>query len=207
MTLGGFGSLGGAIVGGLLLGVAEQNLGFYVNTALIDITAYLVIVAVLVIRPSVCSARPSRSVSEGHGMSETEVPSILSMTRWRRVYYLIPVVALVIPFFANEYLLWVVNAILVYILVTVGFNLIIGNLGQLAFVSTAFFRDWLLYDGHSDGLLRGSLCAGHIGLGRCRWDCRVLDQRDGVAGNPALLPGHHYLSLRRTHAVGLSARR
>ncbi len=72
-------------------------------------------------------------------MSETEVPSILSMTRWRRVYYLIPVVALVIPFFANEYLLWVVNAILVYILVTVGFNLIIGNLGQLAFVSTAFF--------------------------------------------------------------------
>ena len=72
-------------------------------------------------------------------MSETEVPSILSMTRWRRVYYLIPVVALVIPFFANEYLLWVVNAILVYILVTVGFNLIIGNLGQLAFASTAFF--------------------------------------------------------------------
>jgi branched-chain amino acid transport system permease protein len=72
-------------------------------------------------------------------MSEAEVPSILSMTRWRRVYYLIPVVALVIPFFANEYLLWVVNAILVYTLVTVGFNLIIGNLGQLAFVSTAFF--------------------------------------------------------------------
>ena len=61
------------------------------------------------------------------------------MTRWRRIYYLIPVVALVIPFFANEYLLWVVNAILVYILVTVGFNLIIGNLGQLAFASTAFF--------------------------------------------------------------------
>ncbi len=72
-------------------------------------------------------------------MSETEVPSILSMTRWRRVYYLVPVAALVIPFIANEYLLWVVNAILVYILVTVGFNLIIGNLGQLAFASTAFF--------------------------------------------------------------------
>ena len=52
MTLGGFGSLGGAVVGGLLLGVAEQNLGFYVNSALIDITAYLVIVAVLVIRPA-----------------------------------------------------------------------------------------------------------------------------------------------------------
>ena len=52
MTLGGFGSLLGAVIGGLLLGVAEQNFGFYINSALIDITAYLVIVAVLVIRPA-----------------------------------------------------------------------------------------------------------------------------------------------------------
>jgi len=52
MTLGGFGSLGGAVVGGLLLGVAEQYFGAYINTALIDITAYLVIVAVLVARPA-----------------------------------------------------------------------------------------------------------------------------------------------------------
>ncbi len=72
-------------------------------------------------------------------MSETKPPSMPSMTRWRRIYYLVPVGALGIPFVANEYLLWVVNAILVYIPVTVGFNIIIGNLGQLAFVSTAFF--------------------------------------------------------------------
>tara|TARA_B100000029_G_scaffold348825_1_gene341215 strand:- start:411 stop:1286 length:876 start_codon:yes stop_codon:yes gene_type:complete len=52
MTLGGFGSLGGAVIGGLLLGVAEQLFGFYINSSLQDITAYLVIVAVLVIRPA-----------------------------------------------------------------------------------------------------------------------------------------------------------
>jgi len=52
MTLGGFGSLGGAVIGGLLLGVSEQYFGAYINSALIDITAYLVIVAVLVIRPA-----------------------------------------------------------------------------------------------------------------------------------------------------------
>ncbi|MDX1431745.1 MAG: branched-chain amino acid ABC transporter permease [Gammaproteobacteria bacterium] len=52
MTLGGFGSLWGAVVGGLLLGLAEQYLGAYVSTALIDITAYLVIIAVLVVRPA-----------------------------------------------------------------------------------------------------------------------------------------------------------
>ncbi|MDA0998621.1 MAG: branched-chain amino acid ABC transporter permease [Proteobacteria bacterium] len=72
-------------------------------------------------------------------MSETELPSAPSMSRWRRVYYLVPLMALAIPFGANEYLLWVVNAILVYVLVTVGFNIIIGNLGQLAFANTAFF--------------------------------------------------------------------
>ncbi|BCH35753.1 branched-chain amino acid ABC transporter permease [Mesorhizobium sp. L-8-10] len=51
MTLGGFGSLGGAVVGGLLLGVAEQYSGAYLDTALIDITAYLLIVVVLIARP------------------------------------------------------------------------------------------------------------------------------------------------------------
>ena len=52
MTLGGFGSLGGAVVGGLLLGLAEQWIGGYVSTKLIDITAYLVIILVLALRPS-----------------------------------------------------------------------------------------------------------------------------------------------------------
>ncbi|MCZ4352528.1 branched-chain amino acid ABC transporter permease [Roseovarius aestuarii] len=51
MTLGGFGSLHGAVIGALLLGVAEQYAGAYINTALIDITAYLVIVIVLLVRP------------------------------------------------------------------------------------------------------------------------------------------------------------
>ena len=54
-------------------------------------------------------------------------------------FYLIPLAASVIPLFANEYLQFMVNRILVYILVTVGFNVVIGNLGQLAFANTAFF--------------------------------------------------------------------
>ncbi len=52
MTLGGFGSLGGAVLGGLLLGLAEQWIGGYVSTKLIDITAYLVIILVLALRPN-----------------------------------------------------------------------------------------------------------------------------------------------------------
>lgn len=52
MTLGGFGSFGGAVLGGLVLGVAERLIGFYIGTRLIDITAYLAIILVLLIRPS-----------------------------------------------------------------------------------------------------------------------------------------------------------
>jgi branched-chain amino acid transport system permease protein len=51
MTLGGFGSLAGAVIGGILLGVAEKLLGFYISTVFIDITAYLATILVLLIRP------------------------------------------------------------------------------------------------------------------------------------------------------------
>jgi len=51
MTLGGFGSLHGAVIGGLLLGVLEKLLGFYVSTAFIDVTAYVVTILVLLVRP------------------------------------------------------------------------------------------------------------------------------------------------------------
>lgn len=62
-----------------------------------------------------------------------------SWARRRRVFYLAPLVAATIPLFANEYLQFMASMILVYVLVTVGFNLVIGNLGQLAFANTAFF--------------------------------------------------------------------
>jgi branched-chain amino acid transport system permease protein len=52
MSLGGFGSLWGAVLGGLLLGVIEHVSGAYISTTLIDITAYLIIIGVLIVRPT-----------------------------------------------------------------------------------------------------------------------------------------------------------
>jgi branched-chain amino acid transport system permease protein len=52
MTLGGFGHLGGAVVGGILIGIMEQLAGGYVSTAFIDIFAFLVILVVLLVRPT-----------------------------------------------------------------------------------------------------------------------------------------------------------
>lgn len=52
MALGGFGHFGGAVVGGVLIGVAEQLAGGYVSTAMIDTFAYIVIIVTLLIMPS-----------------------------------------------------------------------------------------------------------------------------------------------------------
>lgn len=51
IVLGGFGSLPGAIVGGLLIGIIEQFAGVYLPDGSKDIVAYLVLIAVLVLRP------------------------------------------------------------------------------------------------------------------------------------------------------------
>ncbi len=51
MTLGGFGSLSGAIAGGFALGILENLAGGYVSSSLTDIAAFIVIIAVLLIRP------------------------------------------------------------------------------------------------------------------------------------------------------------
>jgi branched-chain amino acid transport system permease protein len=57
----------------------------------------------------------------------------------RLVFLLVPVLALPLPFLVNQYIQFVANLILVYVLVGVGFNIVVGNLGQLAFANVAFF--------------------------------------------------------------------
>jgi branched-chain amino acid transport system permease protein len=45
----------------------------------------------------------------------------------------------IIPNYVNDYVLFVINTIVVYCLVSVGFNIVVGYLGQLAFANAAFF--------------------------------------------------------------------
>jgi branched-chain amino acid transport system permease protein len=51
-VLGGFGNLPGAALGGLSMGVIENLAGGYLHTSLVDISAFLVIMLVLVVRPT-----------------------------------------------------------------------------------------------------------------------------------------------------------
>jgi branched-chain amino acid transport system permease protein len=51
-VIGGFGSLPGAIVGGLIIGVVESLAGFYLPTGIKDIAAYVVVLVMLIIKPT-----------------------------------------------------------------------------------------------------------------------------------------------------------
>lgn len=50
-VLGGFGSIPGAIIGGLIIGVSENLAGTYMATWVKDIAAYVILLAILMIRP------------------------------------------------------------------------------------------------------------------------------------------------------------
>jgi branched-chain amino acid transport system permease protein len=50
--VGGFGSIPGAIIGGLLIGVVEALGGFYISPAYTDAIAFVILIAVLLVRPS-----------------------------------------------------------------------------------------------------------------------------------------------------------
>jgi branched-chain amino acid transport system permease protein len=51
-VVGGFGSVPGAVVGGLIIGVVEAMAGFYLPEGFKDIAAYVVVLVVLLFLPS-----------------------------------------------------------------------------------------------------------------------------------------------------------
>jgi branched-chain amino acid transport system permease protein len=51
-VVGGFGSLPGAIVGGLVIGIVEAASGFYLPEGFKDIAPYVVVLLMLVVRPN-----------------------------------------------------------------------------------------------------------------------------------------------------------
>jgi branched-chain amino acid transport system permease protein len=57
----------------------------------------------------------------------------------RRVFWLIPLLLLPLPALLNQYQQYVVNLGLMYVPVGIGFNVVVGNLGLLAFSNVAFF--------------------------------------------------------------------
>jgi branched-chain amino acid transport system permease protein len=78
-------------------------------------------------------------VSESIEMTAPVVAN--AATKYGRTMFCVTfmVVVSVVPLVANDYWQFVANTMLVYCLVTFGFNLVLGYLGQLAFANVAFF--------------------------------------------------------------------
>ena len=51
-VVGGFGSIPGALVGGLIIGVVETLAGFYLPEGFKDIAAYIVVLVMLAVKPN-----------------------------------------------------------------------------------------------------------------------------------------------------------
>jgi branched-chain amino acid transport system permease protein len=51
-VIGGFGSLPGAVVGGIIIGVVESLAGFWLPEGFKDVAAYVVVLLMLVIKPN-----------------------------------------------------------------------------------------------------------------------------------------------------------
>jgi branched-chain amino acid transport system permease protein len=71
-------------------------------------------------------------------MAEGARGQAVAMPR-RRIFWLIPLLLLPLPLALNPYQQYVVNLVLMYVPVAIGFNVVVGNLGQLAFSNVAFF--------------------------------------------------------------------
>lgn len=117
-------------------------------------------------------------------------PALRRETVLRRTALLATLAALcVLPLFVNNYVQFVVNTMLVYCLVAVGFNVVIGYLGQLAFVSAGFFGVGAYATGLSmahlglpfpAAMVVGALAGGVVGA---------------LVGLPALRVRGHYLAI------------
>jgi len=117
--------------------------------------------------------------------------------RKQRRYGLIALLVLLclLPLVLNDYVQFVINTMLVYCLVAVGFNVVIGYLGQLAFANAAFFGVGAYATGLSMvhfglpypvAMLIGTCAGGIVG---------------GAVGLPALRVKGYYLAII-TLAVG-----
>lgn len=96
----------------------------------------------------------------------------------RRLFWLIPLVLVPVPLLLNPYQQYVVNTALLYVPVGIGFNLVVGNLGLLAFSNVAYFG----LGAYTSGVLMA-----HLGL---PWWLTVIPAGlvGGFAGSIASIP-------------------
>jgi branched-chain amino acid transport system permease protein len=99
-------------------------------------------------------------------------------TGLRRLFWLIPLALLPVPLLLNPYQQYVLNTALLYVPVGIGFNLVVGNLGLLAFSNVAYFG----LGAYTSGIMMASLGVP--------WWLTIIPAAimGGIAGSVAAIP-------------------
>jgi branched-chain amino acid transport system permease protein len=130
-TLGGLGSLPGAVLGGLVLGVAEAFGVTWFGDAVRQFITFAVLLAVLWFRPggllgtfNPISHEPLTGTFFGNGKH-------IQLKTWQ-VIVLIALAALVLPLLGNDYLTQIAILVVIFSILALSLTLIAGTAGQIS---------------------------------------------------------------------------
>jgi len=140
VVIGGLGNLWGALIGSILIGSLE-TIGIIVFPEFEMSLIYLLMVAVLVVRPWGLFGRPLKvkALSEKNlAMEAQEISpvhfSVHPVARWAPLLLL-----LLVPLFAGRFYQYLLTQIFIASLMAIAFNLLLGTTGLLSFGQAAFF--------------------------------------------------------------------
>lgn len=136
LVLGGFGSTGGAIAGGLLLGIASSFVAGFGSPAFKNTFVFAIILVVLIVRPYGLLGKPALVVAEGSGATH-RAPALPIPNSWRRPRWLlgllVGVAAIVaLPWIPQPFPLVTFSVLLATAAVAVSLSLFMGYAGEFS---------------------------------------------------------------------------
>lgn len=140
VVIGGLGNLWGALIGSILIGSLE-TIGIIVFPEFEMSLIYLLMVAVLVVRPWGLFGRPLKvkALSEKNLAMEAQEISPVHFTVHPAVRWAPLLLLLLVPLFAGRFYQYLLTQIFVASLMAIAFNLLLGTTGLLSFGQAAFF--------------------------------------------------------------------
>jgi branched-chain amino acid transport system permease protein len=136
-VLGGLGSLPGAVIGGLLLGVAESFGVTWFGGSARQLVSFAVLVAVLWLRPNGLLGAPG-TLREPLTGTFFGSGTALRIRPWQ-IAVLLLVVGAALPFFGSDYLLQVAGLVTIFAILALSLTLVAGTAGQISLGQAGVF--------------------------------------------------------------------
>lgn len=139
-VLGGMEQIAGAIVGGLLLGIAESATSVYYSSAWRDAIAFGLLVAVLVVKPTGLLGRRGLDKVERTNLSIFPLPPVPVLDLRRPAFFLPIIIAILLPLIVTDtYYLRILTIMAISGTIALSLNLIAGFAGLVSLGHAAFY--------------------------------------------------------------------